>query len=84
MPISARKQQTVDSILSLAGMTNPYNRSGANSKSEYYIYQMGYLASYLASLCEEDPFVYRKFKTHCEEQLERKRRKTSRLGGTAQ
>lgn len=79
MPVSPKQQERVDNILALAGMTNPYNRSGTNSKSEYYIYQMGYLASYLASLCEEDPFIYRKFKNHCEEQLERKRQQASTL-----
>lgn len=57
-------QQLIEWVLQQVGATNPYNRLHENKKSEYYIYQSGYLAAYLASLMREDPFVYRRFKDH--------------------
>ena len=51
-------------ILEQVGTTNPYGRDHANKKSEYYIYQSGFLASYLAALMREDPFIARRFKDH--------------------
>lgn len=75
MTVSANHQRLIDNILELTGRTNPYNRSGLNIKSEFYIYQMGYLASYLASLCEEDPYIYKRFKQHSDEQVANKRKR---------
>lgn len=63
---SKKHKENVDWILAITGTVNPYNRSGQNVKSEFYLYQMGFLASYLASLMEEDPFVARRFKKHVE------------------
>ena len=53
-------------ILQQVGSENPYNRLNENKKNEYYLYQQGYLASYLASLMREDPFIYKRFKQHVE------------------
>ena len=55
-------------ILELVGYVNPHRRSGTNRKSEFYIYNMGFLASYLSSLCEEDPFVYKRLVKHIKQQ----------------
>jgi hypothetical protein len=66
------KQQThrelTEYIILLASKRNPYNRQGANTKIEYLTYNMGYMASYLASLCEQDPYILKRYKSHCEEQ----------------
>ena len=51
-------------ILEQVGTANPYRRSRENRKSEFYIYQGGYLAGYLASLMLEDPFIAHRFKRH--------------------
>lgn len=61
-------RELAEYIIQLAGKSNPYNRQGSNLKSEFYIYNMGYLASYLASLCEEDPYILKRYKRHCEDQ----------------
>lgn len=59
-------------ILEQVGTGNPYGRAFANKKSEYYIYQSGFLAAYLASLMTEDPYVYRRFQKHVESKRKRK------------
>lgn len=51
-------------ILDQVAVTNPYNRFHENKLGEFYIYQSGYLAAYLASLMREDPYVYKRFKEH--------------------
>ena len=51
-------------ILEQVGTVNPYNRQGANSKSEYYIYEQGFLAAYLASLMLNDPWERKRFEQH--------------------
>lgn len=53
-------------IMSQVGAVNPYNRLNENRKDEYYLYQTGFLASYLASLMREDPYIYKRFKSHVE------------------
>ena len=74
----ATKQQTdmAHWILDQVGSVNPYNKQGENSKSEYYIYEGGFLAAYLASLMVEDPFVYRRFEQHIKSKktIDRRRR----------
>lgn len=71
-------RKRADYIIDLTGLVNPYNRQGSNSKSEFYIYNMGFLASYLASLAEEDPFILRRYKKHVEELYEQQRRSKRR------
>lgn len=55
----ARKERELDAeaILTLVAGKNPYNRQGENKSNEYLIYQMGFLAAYLASLIREDPYI---------------------------
>ena len=63
-----RQRATTDWILEQVGTVNPYNRQGSNLKSEFYIYNMGFLASYLASLMEEDPWMAKRFEKHIKSQ----------------
>ncbi len=51
-------------VLEQVGNVNPYNRQGENSKSEYYIYEGGFLAAYLASLMLNDPWERKRFEQH--------------------
>ena len=55
-------------ILEQVGTVNPYNRQGSNMKSEYYIYEGGYLAAYLGSLMLEDPYIRKRFGAHIRSQ----------------
>jgi hypothetical protein len=43
---------------------NPYN---LNDDRKGYVYASGFLASYLASLMQEDPWLARKFRKHIQE-----------------
>jgi hypothetical protein len=62
----ATKQQTdlANWVLDQIGQINPYNRQGTNSKSEYYIYESGFLAAYLSSLMLNDPWERKRFEQH--------------------
>ena len=51
-------------ILDQIGSVNPYNRQGDNLKSEYYIYESGFVAAYLASLMIDDPWEFKRFERH--------------------
>lgn len=51
-------------ILDQIGSVNPYNRQGENRKSEYYIYESGFVAAYLASLMIDDPWERKRFEQH--------------------
>lgn len=57
-----------DWILDEIGTVNPYNRAGENLKSEYFIYLSGYLAAYLGSLMQEDPYIRKRFEAHVRSQ----------------
>lgn len=63
---SKEHEQLVELVLEQIAGTNPYNRFNENKKTEFYIYQSGFLAAYLASLMREDPFVYKRFQAHVE------------------
>lgn len=67
-------KERVDWILNITAQINPYQRQEANRKSEFYIYNMGYLASYLASKMQEDPFIAREFFQHAQEQSKQRLR----------
>ena len=69
---SKQQEEFAKWILEQVGSSNPYGRAFANKKSEYYIYQSGFLASYLASLMQEDPFIAQRFKKHIAEKKYRK------------
>lgn len=75
-------------ILDLIGSTNPYRRQQANLDREYWIYQSGFLASYLAALMARDPGLSREFLQHIEkvsrEDSDRKWQKNSGPGAPAQ
>ena len=64
--IYMKQNAYTQNILDRVAEINPYNRQGENSKGQYYIYNMGFLASYLAALMEQDPFIYKRFVQHCE------------------
>ncbi len=53
-----------DQILRDLARVNPYT---SQERDHAYVYATGFLASYLASLSEEDPWVYKRFKRHIEE-----------------
>lgn len=63
MARKTRKQLTYE-LLEIVAKANPYNRGGANAKNEYYIYQMGYMASLLASIADEDPYWRARLRQH--------------------
>ena len=65
--ITTKQQRMAEQILREVASVNPYNNQGTNARSEYNIYQGGFLAGYLASLMEEDPFVYKRFTRHIED-----------------
>lgn len=76
--MSNNTRRTADWIIESVAEVNPYNRTGANAKSEYLIYNMGYLAAYLASMMEEDPFIAKRFKRHVESNREQQRKRQHR------
>ena len=59
-------------LLDQVGSVNPYGRSEANKKVEYYIYQSGFVAAYLASLFKEDPWALKRFQQHIQDQKQNK------------
>lgn len=65
-----KQQEYAHWILKEVGKINPYNRTGENLKSEYHIYQAGFLAAYLGSLLAEDLVLRRQFERHCSQQLD--------------
>ena len=61
---SKQQQDHAQWILEQVGSVNPYGKGLENKKSEYYIYQGGFLAAYMASLMLEDPFIAKRFERH--------------------
>ena len=66
--VTKQQEQMADWVLDQVSSVNPYNRQGANAKSEYQIYQGGFVAAYLASLMMEDPWVRKRFEQHIKSQ----------------
>ncbi len=58
-------QQLTDQILRDLARVNPYS---STERGEAYVYATGFLASYLASLSDEDPWIYKRFRQHIEAQ----------------
>ena len=58
----------IDSLRAINPHTSEQGRIG-------YVYASGYLASYLASLMKEDPYIYLRFRKHIERQERRDDRK---------
>ena len=68
MPVTKEQQNRVNEILRAVADSNPYRTDQLNRRSEFYIYNQGFLASYLASLTLEDPWILKRFLKHCEDQ----------------
>ena len=62
--ITKQQKATAHWVLDQVSEVNPYNRQGDNRKSEYNIYQSGFIAAYLASLMQEDPWMRKRFEQH--------------------
>lgn len=60
--MKSKQQERTEWILQSVGLRNPYNRSLQNQKNLYYLYQAGYLASFLSSLMERDTGVVELFR----------------------
>lgn len=60
-----QQKQLANQILTDISKVNPYT---SEDKSMAFIWAAGFLAGYIASLAEEDMFVYKRFKRHIEEQ----------------
>ena len=58
-------QQLAQAILYQISRVNPYT---SNDRKMAYIYASGFLAGFLASLAEEDPYIYKKYKQHVDKQ----------------
>jgi hypothetical protein len=56
----SHKDYTQAIINQVAELNPHYNQDGRIG----YVYAAGYLASYLASLMQEDPYVYKRFVKH--------------------
>lgn len=54
-------QQYTQAVINEVAELNPHY---ANEGRIGYVYAAGYLASYLASLMQEDPYVYKRFVKH--------------------
>ena len=65
MTVKQRAEWILDSISHI----NPYRRQLQNRKSEYYLWQMGWLAGHLASILEDDPIRAREFRQLLERRL---------------
>ncbi len=68
-------RQRAYAILQAVGSVNPYNRQLDNKINEYWVYQSGFTASFLAGLMAEDPSIRRRFDRHIEEERHRFRQK---------
>jgi len=62
--VTKQQKDMANWVLDQVGSVNPYSRQGENAKSEYYIYEGGFVAAYLASLMMEDPWVLKRFEQH--------------------
>lgn len=59
-----RQKQYASAILNDLSQVNPYTKKDGMIA---YLYAAGYLAGFLASLAEEDPWIYKRFKKHIED-----------------
>lgn len=64
MPTNHHKA-LANQILTDLSRVNPYTK---RDDQQAYMYAVGFMAGYLASLSEEDPWVYKRFKRHIEQQ----------------
>jgi len=66
-PPTAREY--TDAIIELIRRINPHDSAEGRIG---YVYASGFLASYMASLAKEDPYIYKRFERHCEHVIDRK------------
>ena len=59
---SQEQKNLAQALLRSVGEINPYNSRGTNQKTEYYMYNSGFLAGYLAGVLLEDPIRFHEFK----------------------
>lgn len=59
-------RRAAEDVLNAIAQINPYRRDQANLKNEFYLFQMGFLAAYLASVFRDDPLRRRDFIRHLE------------------
>ena len=60
-----QQKQMAEWILAEVSKVNPYNRQQQNDPILYNLYNSGFLAAYLASLMQEDPWIRKRFERHC-------------------
>jgi len=46
---------TAQDLLDTIGKQNPYNRQNKDLRLCYYMYNVGWMASFIASACKDDP-----------------------------
>ena len=73
--VTKQQQDMANWVLDQVGSVNPYNKQGENAKSQYHIYNMGWLASYLASMMIEDPWEMKRFEQRIKNKKELDRRR---------
>ena len=67
-------KRNTEAIIRAIQQVNPYT---TNEGRIGYVYAAGFLASYLASLAEEDPWILKRYLKHCDDQA-RLRRESKR------
>ena len=67
--MSNQQKRYANQILADLSRVNPYTKRDGMIA---YLYAAGFLAGYLASLAEEDPFIYKRFKNHIDKSSQSK------------
>lgn len=62
---TSQQQAYANQILRDVAQVNPYAKTDGMTA---YLYAAGYLAGFIASLAEEDPYVYKRFRQHVDKQ----------------
>ena len=68
---SMKHERDVNQVIASIRLVNPYSQEDGRIA---YVYAAGFLASYLASLGREDPWILKRFHQHCLEQARSKPR----------
>jgi hypothetical protein len=75
MYMTPEHQRLVSDVMRAIQTINPYSSQEGRIG---YIWASGYLASYLASLAEEDPYILKRFLKHTEQVKARRRPKQNK------
>ncbi len=62
---SMKHERDINQVMASIRLVNPYSQEDGRIA---YVYAAGFLASYLASLGREDPWILKRFHQHCLEQ----------------